>query len=117
MHFTRRRAALVMSVLLTLVAALLVAADCRMPTSEHGECVLVSERWFCQGGGAEDDGGPTPVPTATPTATPLPSGTAWETLGGNYAADTPCLDGPDDPIGTILIMASADAPSADQFGQ
>jgi hypothetical protein len=54
-----------------------------------------------------------PVPTPAPTPTPAPS--IWQTLGGNYAYDTPCTGTTGDPIGTILLVAGPDAATASQL--
>ncbi len=46
---------------------------------------------------------------------PVPGPSIWETLGGSYANASPCAGNPGDPIGTILLAPSVDAPSATQL--
>lgn len=64
------------------------------------------------GGGGGGGGSPTAVPTAT--ATPIPA-SIWETLGGSYANDTPCSGLTGDPIGTVFLLAGANAATASQL--
>ena len=41
--------------------------------------------------------------------------TPWETLGGNYANEWPCVGGAGDPIGTIFLLGGPDAATATQL--